>query len=274
MTHHLLRRTALAGLTLLGGVAAMSLIPSDIHAQSALPRVRFAAGANAAAITPAVDAFRADLGGANNGVGGSFAGGRREINWDGVPDNFASPNAMPADFFNKNSARGAVFTTPGKGFQVSADADNPTHTPVRFGNIDASYPHSFSVFSPERLFTPIGSRHMDVHFFVPGTDTRATVRGFGAVFTDVDRWGGAAIEYFNIHGHSLGTYIVPPSPNRGLSFVGVSFGDRPEQQVARVRIRSGSHALGHGVRDSWRVDVVAMDDFIYGEPQPLAVARR
>ena len=74
------------------------------------PVIRSAAGANPAAIQAMVDQFRTDLGGANNGVGGSFTTGRREINWDGVPDAFASPNNLPLDFFNVNSPRGAVFS--------------------------------------------------------------------------------------------------------------------------------------------------------------------
>ena len=38
-----------------------------------------------------------------------------------MPDDFAAPNFLPADFFNtdvNNRARGAVFTTPGNGVQV------------------------------------------------------------------------------------------------------------------------------------------------------------
>ncbi len=58
---------------------------------------RTATGADPAAIQAAVDAFRTDLGG-NNGVGGSFATGRREINWDGVPDAFSAPNALAGRF--------------------------------------------------------------------------------------------------------------------------------------------------------------------------------
>ncbi|HEX8734477.1 MAG TPA: hypothetical protein VF721_04090, partial [Pyrinomonadaceae bacterium] len=48
----------------------------------AAPVVRQGAGANAAGLQATVDLFRTDLGGANNGVGGSFTSGRREVNWD------------------------------------------------------------------------------------------------------------------------------------------------------------------------------------------------
>src|SRR5580765_4498646 len=88
-----------------------------------------AAAATAAAITPTRDAYRAALGGgAVAGANGSFGGLRREINWDGVPAQFDAPNALPADFFNVNSPRGVVFSTPGASFQVSsnpADAATP-----------------------------------------------------------------------------------------------------------------------------------------------------
>src|SRR5215216_6177686 len=73
------------------------------------PLVRSGAGANPAAIQAIVDQFRVDLGGVNNGVGGSFIGGRREINWDGVPDSASEPNALPFNFFNVTSPRGVIF---------------------------------------------------------------------------------------------------------------------------------------------------------------------
>src|SRR5690242_18999424 len=71
---------------------------------------RSASGADAAAIHGTVDQFRADLG-ANNGIGNSFLSGRREINWDGVPNGASAPNTIQADFFNFNSARGVMFTS-------------------------------------------------------------------------------------------------------------------------------------------------------------------
>jgi hypothetical protein len=243
-------------------VFMLSLPLLALAAEPECPNVFEAAGATPADIQATVDAFRNFLG-PNNGVGGSFPDGRREINWDGVPDQFAAPNLLPANFFNANSPRGAVFFTPGTGFQVSADSDNPTGTPVRFGNIHPVLPDLFSTFSPERLFSALDSNITEVLFFVPGTPTPATVDGFGAVFTDVNDDNSTKIDYFDVNGELLCSQNVLPGPtNRGsLSFLGVAF-DTPE--VFQVRITSGNRILRTPARD-----VVVMDDFIYGEPQAL-----
>ena len=51
-------------------------------------------------VAPVVDAYRKLLGDPNNGnTTGSQASGRREINWDGVPDDKAAPAFLPGDFF-------------------------------------------------------------------------------------------------------------------------------------------------------------------------------
>jgi hypothetical protein len=272
----------LAGAALLAlpalGVGAAGLSPAATgaaaHPPAAMPSaiVRRASGPDAASIQAAVDRFRADLGGANNGVGGTFPGGRREINWDGVPDAASAPANLPADFFNVNSPRGVLMLTPGTGFQVSANATNPTGTAVEFGNINSGYPATFSVFSAQRLFTGLGSPVVGVSFFVPHTPTPALVKGFGAVFTDVDTADGATIEYFDAQGHSLGTLAAPAGPSGGLSFVGASTRGYP--RIARVLITSGTAALGATTDDgagtgAGRTDLVVMDDFIYGEPQAL-----
>ncbi len=223
-----------------------------------------AAGANAAALQTTVDQYRAVLGGGTTpGANGSFGGMRREINWDGVPNGFAAPNSVPANFFNVNSPRGAIFSTPGSGFQVSATASNPTATPVRFDNINLTYSTTFTTFSPERLFTALGSNIVDVTFFVPGTTTPATVRGFGAVFADVDTTGVTTIELFDQDNKSLGTF-APPAANGGLSFLGVAF--NAGERVGRVRITAGNSAAGPN--DGGTIDVVVIDDLIYSEPQP------
>ncbi len=218
-----------------------------------------ASGANAAAIQASVDSFRAALG-ANNGVGGSFPGGRREINWDGVPDAFAAPNNLPANFFNANSPRGAVFSTPGTGLQVSATA--ASGTPVRFGNLNAAYPADTQTFSAERLFTALGSNIVQIDFFVPGTNTPATVAGFGAVFTDVELTSRTIFTVFLGNGANGGQFAVPTGPGGGLSFLGLTDPNR----YSRIIIQSGSAVPGAAEVLTNNLDVAFMDDFIYGEP--------
>ena len=246
--------------TLLGAVLATGAAQAQ--------NVFNASGFNPAGIQAQVDAFRSDLGTLNANLPGSVGSGRREINWDGVPDSFSSPNAFPADFFNANlagRARGVEFSTPGTGFQVSADDDNPTATSVEFGNINPTYPSIFQTFSPQRLFTAIGSNVVDVNFFVPGSATPALTRGFGVVFTDVDTSGATSLMFFDSTDAPLGTFAAPALVgDETLSFVGVDF---VSAIVSRVRITTGNQALG----PSTTGDVVVMDDFIYGEPIAVAV---
>jgi hypothetical protein len=222
-----------------------------------------ASGANPAGIQSTIDAYRADLGTLNANVVGSVGSGRREINWDGVPDALAAPNNLTANFFNVNSPRGVVFSTPGSGFQVSASATNPSSAPVEFGNINPTYASQFQTFSAQKLFTSIGSNVLDVIFFVPGSTTAALTNGFGAVFTDVDLANTTSLTFFDSANASLGTYFVPAgtTASESLSFLGVDFGSAV---VSRVRITNGNAALGP--TDGGGIDVVVMDDFLYGEP--------
>ncbi len=245
-------------------IALVALVLSLPTIAVAAPVVFEASGASPADIQTGVNDFRTFLGTLNPNVAGSFASGRREINWDGVPDAFAAPNNLPANFFNLNSPRGVVFFTPGTGFQVSANTVNPTNTPVRFGNIHPVFPELFSTFSPQRLFTALDSNIVEILFFVPGSPTGATVNGFGSVFTDVNGDDTTKIEYFDVNGKLLfSRNVLPGSTNRGsLSFLGVGF-DAGER-VFLVRITSGNRILQTPDRD-----VVVMDDFIYGEPQAL-----
>ena len=248
-------------------VCGLFLLGSGLALAGAV--VRQATGQSPASIQSVVDQFRGDLGSTNNGVGGTFPSGHREINWDGVPDSFSAPNNHPANFFNANSPRGVVFSTPGSGFQVSAKSGNPTVTALRFGNLNPNYINDFQTFSPERLFTALGSTITDVSFFLPGTTTTAFVNGFGVVFTDVDFATTTTIQFFDPTGDSLGTFAVPALPpgSQNLSFLGVSF--NAGEHVSRVRITSGNTALGPNDNPAGGVDVVAMDDFLYGEPQSL-----
>lgn len=174
------------------------------------PVIFSASGANPAGIQATVDAFRTQLGALNPNVAGSFGSGRREINWDGVPNGSSAPNNLPANFFNVNSPRGVVFSTPGTGFQVSANAGI---APIEFDNINPSYSAQFQTFSPQRLFTAVGSNILDVTFFIPGSNTQATVSGFGSVFTDVDLSSPRAFN-FSIRTTSRS---APSSPRRVIT---------------------------------------------------------
>lgn len=234
------------------------LIFFAVASATAAPITFSAAGANAAAIQATVDSFRAALGPLNPNVAGSFGTGRREINWDGVPDAFSAPNNLPANFFNVNSPRGVVFSTPGTGFQVSANAGVG---PVEFDNINPNYSTQFQTFSSQRLFTSLGSTITDVNFFVPGSTTASSTSAFGAVFTDVDLANITSIQFFDTIGQSVGTFSAPVA-NNGLSFLGVQF--NAGERIGRVRITSGNTPLGP--TETGGLDVVVMDDFIYSEP--------
>jgi hypothetical protein len=234
----------------------------------AVPVVFSDSGINAAAIQPVVDSFRAVLGNPNNNnAPGPLASGRREINWDGGGGNFTT--TAPVTPFNVFlNTRGAQFTTPGTGLtQAPPVADPSLFPPGGLAGLFANptYGTIFTTFSAERLFTPVGSNVTDGLFFIPGTNgtVDAAVSGFGAVFSDVDLAATTSIEYFDPNDNSLGTFFAAPFDN-GLSFLGVQFST---ELISRVRITTGNSSLGPN--DGAGVDVVAMDDFIYSEPQSV-----
>ena len=239
------------------GVIVTVMCVSAAGAASAGPVVREASGANAAAIQAAVDQFRNDLGPNNGLVAGSQAGGRREINWDGGGP--AAPPTIDGNVLTRFAGRGATMVTTGTGFETSAAAG-----PVNFSDINPTYAGLFAAFSPPRMFVARNTNVIDVLFNVPGnTDSPAGVTGFGAVFTDVDSPNSTRLQFFAPDGALLFERGVPATNgNQTQSFLGVSF-DRGEI-VSRVRIISGNAALGPD--QTGTIDVVAMDDFIYGEP--------
>jgi hypothetical protein len=213
-----------------------------------------------------VDAFRELLGDNNINHIGSKPEGRREINWDALPDSQAAPNAYKGDFFNKlenHQVRGIEFSTPGSALSISADLNNPTHTPVSFGNINTTYTAIFPTYSGERLFSPVGSNRVDAYFYLPGTSTPAVVSGLGVVFIDVDREETSSIELFDKDDSSLGTYSAPVM-NEGQVFLGLLF-ETPV--VHHISIRFGNTPLGPN--DGGAKDVSVMDDIIFAEPKPI-----
>ncbi len=196
--------------------AASSLFFATMVAAAPVVTTFEVAGPNPVDITATRNAFRAAIGGGTvAGANGSFGGVRREINWDGVPDARADSNALPADFFNVTSPRGVVFSTPGTGFLVSANAGSGT--PILFG-----FPSDFQTFSAQRLFTAVNSNITDVRFFVPGTAIAATTSAFGVIFTDVEVLGETKLEFFNENNVSMFSRNALVSGNQGLSFLGAT----------------------------------------------------
>lgn len=257
MTRHAKGLSARFTTAALASVATFAIVTFASPAAKALPLDFSAAGADPAAILDTVNAFRAALGDNNGNLAGSQGAGRREINWDG--GGAAAPAAVFGIPMTTFAFRGNVYTTPGTGFEISGQ---PT---PEFGDINAGYPNQFQPFSNTRLFAPLGANVMDVHFTIPGTtDEQALTKGFGVVFTDVDLVATTSIEFFDIFGASLGL-VYAEAFDKGLSFLGRIFDDAV---VARARITTGNAIFGldDGFFDSGFVDVVAMDDFIYGEP--------
>lgn len=225
------------------------------------PVVREATGANAVAIQAAVDAFRNDLGNPNNGTAaGTQAGGRREINWDGGGA-AATPTITPSPMLTF-SGRGSSFFTPGVGFEISGAPS------AEFGELNGTYPTIFAAFSSPRIFTALNSNVTDVVFHIPGdTATLAASTGFGAVFTDVDSQTSTKMEFYTPDGVLLYERFVPYTQgSESLSFLGVSF--NAGELVGRVRIISGNAALGPD--EAGNLDLVVMDDFLFGEPVATA----
>ena len=215
-------------------------------------------------IDSALQHFRDLLGQLN--VAPGVSGGRREVNWDAVPIEFTNNDHFPGNFFAASDPalpngrkRGIFYTTPGTGFIIS---DND------FEFINPSYPAQFKAFSPKKTFMPANSNIVDNFFKVPGTEDKATIQGFGVVFSDVNNASSTSIEYYN-GDRLLGSFKVPNVGNNnpgGFSFLGVYF---PDEQVSRVRIVSGNAALSptqNDLSDGGGKDLAVMDDFIYSEP--------
>jgi hypothetical protein len=240
-------------------------IPTMGHAASI-----FSAAGNAPVdIETKVNEFRDELGDLNPFAPENFDDGRRQINWDAAPDAISDPNAFPPDFFNGDAApraRGIEFEgnddngNGATGFQLSSTA--ASGEPVEFG-----FAHALQTFSPERLFAPTGGTEFDVLFFDPfDQSTPALTDGFGAVFTNVTDNSNVYLSFFDAADNLLAQEYVEESDAGGLSFLGVSFDDNV---LAKVTIYAGLFAIDGPNTTS--ANVVAMDDFIFGEPTVSAV---
>ncbi len=247
-----------AGALLIAATAACS---DDYGSTPSIPLPASTAVVASGDLTAKLTEFRGLLGDPVNGnAKGQQAGGRREVNWEGANGTNLNTNAFPVDFFNVTVARGLITTTPGTGFRVS---DND------FGDVNALYAADFEKFSGTKTFAPIGSNVTDVIFRLAGDTTKATVKGFGVVFSDVDVVNGTVLEFFDVTGRRIGTVAAPVrSDANGHSLAGLVF---ESAIVARVRIFTGQGTLGvaKDVTGGGTVDLVVMDDFLYAEPSKL-----
>jgi hypothetical protein len=190
------------------------------------------------------------------------SGGRREINWDAVPDDLMGL-PLPNDFFNPkgNDAslaarqRGLTYTGTGA-FMVSKQ---------NFAEINAEASTEFAAFSGNKLFANTDASLWDIAFEVAGASTQASVKGFGAVFADVDVAKSTFMEFYN-GTKSLGKYYVPVQNGvTKFSFLGVYFNS---ETITSVKVGHNG-TLKNGQKDvsqGGTLDLIALDDFLYSEP--------
>jgi len=213
----------------------------------------------------------------------AVSGGSR-ITWDGVRLDGTDANpatsvidpgktvAIPTDRFR---GVGAIYATP---YAVSGDG---------FAGVNAATTGQFPAFTPGNTFAmfdtapgEFNNRFITQSFVLPGTNTVAGTRGFGAIFADVEVAGTSSIEYFgrNANGDrvNLGRFEVPVGQSGEHEFLGVVFDD---PIVSEVLLTVGTNALfsfnGTTITsfgpESLRigVDLAVTDDFVFATPQQL-----
>lgn len=189
-------------------------------------------------------------------------GGRREVNWDGVPAEFISPALFPGDFFNSTDAaaadgrkRGLVYIPANAALLVSDK---------NFAEIDTAFKSQFKAFSKAKLFSAKGTTTTEIKFLLPGTNNAAYVTSFGLVFSDVDNAESTIVAIYD--GDKLIGTAKAQVADKQFSFVGLHVHNA---KITRIKITSGNAVLAAGVKDGASKDVVVMDDFIYNEPKLL-----
>ena len=210
-------------------------------------------------INSRLEEFRQLLGAQVNTTPGSVTG-RREVHWDGIPEQLLNTK-LPVDFFNPvgpqapvTNQRGLIYSAAGN-FQVSKN---------NFANVNAEAAGQFSNFTGDKSFANISSSLWDVEFQVAGKTEAAFVKGFGIVFTDVDQPNSTSMEFFSEE-RSLGKFFVPAKNGSNFSFLGVYF---KNEQVTRISVAHDSH-LDKGqkdISDNGPADLVIMDNFLWNEP--------
>lgn len=230
---------------------------------------RSATSAASGGLSSTIDLFRQDLGQLNPYVPRSLLTGRREINWDDLHSRYVAPNYIAGDHYNVVSPRGLLISTPGTGIMISVPDGIPGGVLPNFGNINTAYLTGLSPYSTPSMMAAMGSTRTTFSFVIPGSSTPALSRGFGAVLSDVDEFGPTRIQYFDEFGALLLDLVAPATRGEAtFSFIGATF---KSPVVASVRIIAGTVPVNNtsgSVFGLPTVDVVAIDDLIFGEPVP------
>ncbi len=214
-------------------------------------------------ITAEMDEFRQTIGGSLNTVPGA-SGGRREIDWDGVPAELIEKD-LPLDFFNPTAPespairqRGLVYPSGSgvAGFQVSNNS---------FAAVNSQASSSFNAFSGANTFANVRAKAWDMKFQVPGKNIDAAVKAFGLVLSGVDQPNSTSLEFFN-GSKSLGKFFAPPhDSSSSFSFLGVYF---KNEKVTSITVNhQGILIDGEAdISNGGSKDLIVLDDFLYSEP--------
>ncbi len=242
------------------------------------PVVTSASGTGNAAT--ALNNFEITLGGANNGGNPAAANGFRTINWDAVQLDGTDFNGqttvispaktigIPVDRFQ---SRGVTFDTI---YGVSGDG---------FTSVNAGLANQFPFFSTRNIFAMFNDNGIDIAFVSPSspntTPVPSAVRGFGAIFLDVEKPNTTSIELFS-GTTSLGKFFVPPGASGQAEFLGALFAN---PVITNLHITVGEGVLFRfngttfsagdaDLSNGGTLDQVATDDFVFSEPAPLLPA--
>ncbi|HTE07531.1 MAG TPA: hypothetical protein VK628_02135 [Flavitalea sp.] len=214
-------------------------------------------------ITAEMDEFRQTIGGNLNSAPGA-SDGRREIDWDGVPDELLEQD-LPLDFFNPTAPespavrqRGLVYPSGAgaAGFQVSNNS---------FAAVNSQASPSFNAFSGANTFANVRAKAWDMKFQVPGKNIDASVKAFGLVLSGVDLPNSTSLEFFN-GSKSLGKFFAPAhDSSSSFSFLGVYF---KNEKVTSITVNhQGILIDGEAdISDGGSKDLIVLDDFVYSEP--------
>jgi hypothetical protein len=214
-------------------------------------------------ITSKLNEFRSVLGTTLNTTPG-VTGGRREINWDGIPDNLVGTK-LPDDFFNPVGAGAPLARQRGLVYGGDDASNDFRVSKSNFSEINGNAAEEFSAFSGDKTFANVSSGLWPVGFRVAGENTEATIKGFGVVLSDVDLPNSTSIEFFD-GTKSLGKFFAPVhDANSSFSFIGVYF---KNVRATRVQIEHAGRLIdgAKDISDGGPLDLVVMDDFLYDEP--------